>query len=244
MKLLSVFTISLIVFSGFLSNNVSAQDETGEESPFSIGADIYSNYIWRGTKFGGPSIQPSVSVTFGGFTAGIWGSYGLKTGSIFTTKGDTLSGLSSYFETDPYIAYEFPFGLSIGVTNYYYEGDFTNLSDTLGSHAFEANLGYSIKGMWVKANYIINQAGGAGSLGGDMYFELGYDFKNFGAFVGAGNGWHTLDIDGKDKFNICNIGLQATKDITVTETFTIPVTGQIVVNPDTKGIYMAVGLSF
>ncbi len=35
--------------------------------------------------------------------------------------------------------------------------------------------------------------GTAGTTGGDMYFELGYAFKYFGIYLGAGDGWHTED---------------------------------------------------
>ena len=37
---------------------VNAQDEESS-SPFSVGGDLVSSYLWRGTKFGtGPAIQP------------------------------------------------------------------------------------------------------------------------------------------------------------------------------------------
>jgi len=217
-----VYALMVLVVLAISVSNVKAQE-------FSAGVDLYSSYLWRGSKFGGPCVQPSVKLTAGGFTAGIWGSY----------------DVTGYNETDPYISYAFSSGLSIGVTDYYYEGDFTDLSDTTGSQAFEVNLGYTIKGLTLSGNYILNLAGGAGSMGGDMYFQATYAFKKFSAFVGAGNGWHTLDTDeGEDKFNICNIGIQTSKTIEITDKFSIPVTGQVVVNPDSKKIYMAVGLSF
>ena len=198
------------------------------KAQLTAGVDLYSSYVWRGTKFGGPCIQPSVKYTAEGLTAGIWGSY----------------DVTGYKETDPYISYSLPIGLSLGVTDYYYEGDLTDFSDTTGSHAFEVNLGYTLKGLTLSGNYILNQAGGAGSMGGDLYFQATYAFKSFSAFVGAGNGWHTLNKDnGDDKFNICNIGIQASKTIEVTDKFSIPVTGQIIINPDNKKIYMVVGIS-
>jgi hypothetical protein len=228
MKKLNNILICLIVMAVFLPIFVIAQEEA-KPSPFSVGADVYSSYVWRGTKFGGPCIQPSVKLTLGGFTAGVWGSY----------------DVTGYKETDPYISYALPFGLSLGVTDYYYEGDFDNLSDTAGNHAFEGNLGYTFKNLTLSANYIFNEAGGAASKGGDMYFQVTYAFKSFSAFVGAGNGWHTLNKDnGDDKFNVCNIGIQTSKTISVTDKFSIPVTGQVIVNPDNKKIYMVVGFSF
>jgi hypothetical protein len=43
----------------------------------SIGADIVSNFIWRGMKFGEAAIQPTLSVGYKGFAFEAWGSYGL-----------------------------------------------------------------------------------------------------------------------------------------------------------------------
>ncbi|HBE43636.1 MAG TPA: hypothetical protein DDW27_21060, partial [Bacteroidales bacterium] len=48
---------------------------TKKNSDFNIGMDIYSTYIWRGTKYGrGPHFQPEMKFTTGGLTTGIWGS--------------------------------------------------------------------------------------------------------------------------------------------------------------------------
>ena len=55
---------------------------------------------------------------------------------------------------------------------------------------FEINLGYSL-GAFFRCNYILNEAAGAGSAIGDMYFELGYSGSAADVFVGAGDGWHS-----------------------------------------------------
>ena len=48
------------------STPLYSQDE--ESSPFSAGADFYSSYIWRGTKFGtGPAVQPVLEFSSGFF---------------------------------------------------------------------------------------------------------------------------------------------------------------------------------
>jgi len=208
--------LAALVLTSVIASDLKAQ--------FTAGVDLYSSYVWRGSKFAGPSVQPSVKFTAGGLTAGVWGSY----------------DFSGYKETDPYISYSLPIGLSIGVTDYYYEGDITDFSDSTGSHALEVNLGYTIKGLSLAGNYIVNEAGGAASMGGDMYFQATYAFNSFSAFIGAGNGWHTSDSE----FNVCNIGIQASKSIELTDKFSIPVTGQVIVNPDKKQLFMVVGLSF
>ncbi|HNZ72294.1 MAG TPA: hypothetical protein PKJ43_06705 [Prolixibacteraceae bacterium] len=215
MKKIYALLVALVLTS-VITSDLKAQ--------FTAGVDLYSSYVWRGSKFAGPSVQPSVKFTTGGLTAGVWGSY----------------DFSGYKETDPYISYSLPIGLSIGVTDYYYEGDITDFSDSTGSHALEVNLGYTIKGLSLAGNYIVNEAGGAASMGGDMYFQATYAFSSFSAFIGAGNGWHTSDSE----FNVCNIGIQASKSIELTDKFSIPVTGQVIVNPDKKQLFMVVGLSF
>ncbi len=205
--------------------NVKAQDG-GSESGFSVGADLFSSYVWRGSQLGsGPSLQPNVQFAGGGLTLGVWGSF----------------DINGYSEADPYISYSFPFGLSLGLTDYYYPGlPLFEISDSSGSHALEINAGFSTAGLTLAANYIVNKAGGATSAGGDCYFQVDYAFRHFGVFLGAGNGWHTTDGD----FAVCNIGIGTTKEIRITESFAIPVTGQVIVNPEREQLYLVVGFSF
>ena len=124
-------------------------------------------------------------------------------------KGLTLGAWASqdfagtYNEADLYASYNFNFGLSLGITDYYYPGlEYFDFSDTTGSHAYEINLGYTIGKLSLAANYVLNQAGGAASAGGDTYVELKYDFKHFGLFAGVGNGWLTIEDPGK----VTNLG--------------------------------------
>jgi len=206
---------------------VNAQDEE-KSSLFDVGGDLVSSYLWRGTKYGtGPAIQPYLSLAVGGFEIGGWGSY------CFT--GNEAA------EADLYLSYGFDFGLSIGLTDYYFPGsDYFDYSTETGSHAFEINLGYEIKGFSIAGNYILNEAGSAGSASGDMYFEAGYGAGSFGLFVGAGDGWHSSD----GEFALCNIGVSAEKAIKITDSFSLPVSGALIWNPDREQFHVVVGVSF
>ena len=209
---------------------IQAQDSG---SPFSVGGDLVSSYLWRGTKFGsGPAIQPYLELGLGNFTIGGWGSY------CFTTNEAP--------EADLYLSYGFDFGLSVGLTDYYFPGTpYFDYSKESGAHAFEVNLGYEIGGLSIGANYFINEAGGAGTEGGDMYFELGYAFEHFGVFVGGGNGWHTVEADADESdFMVCNIGITASREIPITESFSLPISGSLILNPDTEQFHVVVGISF
>ena len=221
-KLLLRFVILIVTISLIPASKLKAQD-TSQKSNFSVGADMYSNYIWRGTKYGkGPAFQPSVKFAAGGLTIGVWGSF----------------DASGYTETDPYISYSLPFGLSLGVTDYYYPGlGGSFFSDS--SNAYELNLGYTFKGLILSANYIVNEAPVAGSSGDDVYFQASYAFKNFNLGIGAGNGWHTADKN----FNVCNITIGTGKTIAITDKFSVPVTGQLILNPDKKQLFVVVGFS-
>jgi hypothetical protein len=194
------------------------------KAQISTGVDLYSSYVWRGVKYSGPSIQPYVGYTNGGFSAGAWGS----------------AGYEGYMEMDLYAKYTFGFGLSAGLTDYYYPGNkYFDISDSTGAHGLEVNLGYTVGGLSLAANYIVNQAGGAATTGGDKYFEVGYAFDKLNLFVGAGDGWHTPD----GKFGVVNVGIGTSKEIKLSDTFSIPVKGSVILNPTTEQFYIVVGVT-
>ncbi|MDZ7693405.1 MAG: hypothetical protein U5K69_20190 [Balneolaceae bacterium] len=130
---------------------------------------------------------------------------------------------------DLYASYSFDFGLSLGITDYYYPG---SLYFDGESHAYELNGGYSSGDFSISANYILNEAAGAGSAGGDMSLQAGYG----PVFVGAGDGWHSSDGD----FALVNVGIGTSKEIEVTDTFSIPLSGSVILNPDQEQLYIVV----
>lgn len=237
-KILST-NMSVLLMTLMISASLYAQEPAEEKkSPFSLGADVVSSYVWRGSKVGtGPNIQPWLKFSTGGFTLGAWGS------SSFHFDTDVA-------EMDLYTSYTFGFGLTLGLTDYYYQGSpyFQYQGDT-ASHAFEINGVYTIKSFSLAANYIINDASNGGPAnkpgGGDMYFEANYGFKYFGVYVGAGNGWHTTYEDnGEDIFAVCNIGLKAAKEVKITDNYSLSFTGALSVNPNREQLNLVVGISF
>lgn len=214
--------ITLLFFALFAICTMSVNAQEESKSSFTAGADFYSNYVWRGSLFGqGPAFQPTVKFTSGIFTAGVWGSF----------------DASGYAEADPYFSLAIPGGISLGMTNYYYPRLGSFASDS--TSAYEINLGYATGGLSLSANYILNKASVAGSAGNDKYFQASYAFKNVSLTVGAGDGWHTSD----GKFNVCNIALGTGKEIKITDSFSIPVTGQVIFNPQKNQLFMVVGFS-
>jgi hypothetical protein len=199
-------------------------------SSWTTGADFYSSFIWRGTRQGsGPAVQPVLEFNAGLFTAGAWGSFDFR----------------DYQEVDLYLSFAFSEGLSFGIQDYYTPDlSYFDYSRSSGSHAFELNLNYSGEHVSLEADYVINEAGGVGSLGGDLYFEARVSFDYFSVFMGAGNGWHTYDSDtDKASFNVCNIGIETSKTVEITDRFSIPVIGQLIFNPDKEQMFIVVGFT-
>lgn len=197
-----------------LSPNIKAQE-------WNAGLDIYSSYIWRGAKFGsGPAFQPSVEFSSGGFAIGAWGSFSASTDEAA--------------EADLYASYGFDLGengsLTLTVTDYYFPGSSWFNGD---SHFIEPMLTLGIGSFSLTGAYMIN--GGAG----DIYLEAGLSAGAVDLFLGGGDGAYTVD----GKFNVCNIGIGTSKEIKITDSFSLPVSGAAILNPSSEQFYIVVGIS-
>lgn len=100
-----------------ISAGVSAQAAEAAKSDLSVTADIsyVSDYVFRGVKFAGASVQPSIEAAYGDLYAGAWHSNSIS---------DTNAGFDS--ETDFYAGYGYKLNdqikLDAGVTRYTYSG--------------------------------------------------------------------------------------------------------------------------
>ncbi|MBN1927216.1 MAG: hypothetical protein JW798_15390 [Prolixibacteraceae bacterium] len=232
MKKINVLLGVLLTIVAF--GQVSAQVTTG--------VDLYSSYIWRGAKFGtGPAVQPWLDVTAGGFSIGAWGS--VNTGGwdgTYATNDDGTAdidenGILKYtnpeaFEMDLYLGYSFDFGLGITVTDYYFGGEWFDFG---GNHFIEPSISFEVGDFSILGAYMF------GPDTGDAYVEAGYSIGDVGLFVGAGNGQYTSD----GGFMLCNVGVSTSKEIPITEKFSLPVSGSVILNPSTQGFFIAVGIS-
>jgi hypothetical protein len=138
-----------LLFTGLIFSMitvVNVEKSTAQEVNFNTGLDFYSTYVFRGVAFSGPSVQPYLELEAGNFTIGGWGS----------------QGYDGFQEMDLYASYDFDFGLSIGITDYYYPGSDYFDGD---SHAFEMNSGLDLGTLSLSANMVLNEAPGAGSAG-------------------------------------------------------------------------------
>ncbi len=210
-------TVFFFLLAGALSLNTQAQG-------WDTGADFVSSYVWRGTKFGtGPAVQPWAEYSTGGFAIGAWGSYGF-------TDDEAA-------EADLYASYGFDLGdasvLTVTLTDYYFPG--TNYFDG-DAHFFEPMLGVELGTFSFAGAYMI---GSDATDVSDLYLEAGLELGSVALTLGAGDGAYTMGGD----FNVCNIGIGTSKELKITDTFSIPVSGAAILNPSSEQFHIVVSLS-
>jgi len=213
MKKTLFFVASLLLLIAF-TPNIKAQE-------WSTGLDIYSSYVWRGTKFGsGPAFQPSIEFSAAGITIGGWGSYNASTDEAA--------------EADLYASYDFDLGetgsLTFAVTDYYFPG-----SDWLNSHShyIEPMVNLGLGAVSITGAYMMN--GGSG----DIYLEAAVTAGPVDITLGGGDGAYTMD----GEFSVCNIGIATSKEIKITDSFSLPVSGAAILNPSSEQFHIVVGIS-
>jgi len=235
-SLVILFAILLLVLPSM--QGLLAQDEG--KSKLDFGTDFVSRYVWRGTDFGNsPSIQPYLSWTIAGFEIGSWGS--------FATNGANMQ------EVDLYASYTFAKDMfSVGVTDYFFPdatvgmNDYFDYQDTTTGHIFEGNVGFNGTEkvpIYFNANYNFYGADKDNS----WYFELGYNgsckIVDYSLFVGATTGKGIYLTPGADGFSVINAGLGVSKDIRITEKWSLPVFAQLITNPQAQNIFFVFGFS-
>ena len=212
----------------------TAQSEKVETT---VSADVVSSYIWRGQDCGSAAIQPTLSIGYKGLSLSAWGSYPL------VDTGDAK-------EFDLTLAYATG-GFNIGITDYWFntpEDRYFLYDAHQTSHVFEANVGYDFGAASIQ--WFTNFAGNDG-LNKDgkraysSYLELNVPFKLATAewTATAGAVPYATDYYGVDGFAVTNLALKATKDIKITDSFSIPVFGQIAANPASQKAYFVFGFT-
>ena len=226
-----------------LSSTALAQDKVD----LTLKADFVNEYIWRGLKLGDVAVQPTFGVGYKGLSLTAWGSYGLS------NKDDVK-------EFDLTIGYTTG-GLNIGITDYWFsegldpDGRYFKYGAHGTNHLFEANIGYdfsSLRGFTIPVvlQWYTNFAGNdgtnkSGKRAYSSYFEASVPFRlatvDWTATVGAVP--YATTTYGTSGFAVTNLSLRATKDIRVTDSFSIPVFGQLTGNPCSQKAYLVLGFT-
>lgn len=200
-----------------------------------VGADFVTNYIWRGQKLGGISLQPAIGLTYGGFSASAWSSVGLD--------------WSDPKEIDLAVAYQIA-GLSIGVTDYYSTGEeaYLHYKARHTAHIFEGNIDYDFGFMILSWNTVF---AGSDYYSGEetkrsysSYMQVGVPFEIAGLEWSVEVGATPYRGAYAPAFAVVNVSLEGTKNICITNQLTVPVFGKLIANPTDKSFYFVAGFSF
>ena len=227
-----IFSIAIMIIA--IVAPVSAEVET------TIAADVVSEYVWRGAKCGDAAIQPTLGVSMAGIDLSLWGSVGVA--NFLDTR-----------EFDITLSYSFA-GASVGVTDYWFSvgdepyGRYFKYEKGATNHVFEAFAGYDFG--FASISWYTNFAGADYKANGDAafssYCEISAPFSLGGADWTASLGMVPFESGfyGTEGFAVTNLSLTAAKSIDMTESFSLPVSAGITVNPCTEMAYLVLGISF
>lgn len=203
-----------------------------------IAADVVSQYIWRGQDLGSAAVQPTLGVAYKGFSLTGWGSVG-----IANTDDTKEFDLTAAYTTG---------GFHVGITDYWFNtpnSKYFAYAAHETSHVFEGNIGYDFGP--VALNWYTNFAGNdgytkKGKRAYSSYVEATAPFKlaslDWTATVGAVP-YYTTFYGKANGFAVTNVSLKASKDIRVTDSWSIPLFAAINTNPSTQKAYFVVGFT-
>lgn len=200
-------------------------------------ADVVSNYIWRGQNLGHVSFQPEMSVGWKGLSLTAWGSVG-------------LTGHNDASEIDLTLSYKTG-GLSLGIVDYwndehdkryfYYKKDGTG-------HSFEGFLSYDfgpVSASWQTFFAGKDYQEDSGKRAWSSYFEVEAPFRLVTCDWEATAGlvpWASGEYE-TNGFSVTYLSLRATKDIKITQSFSLPLFGQLIANPASQHFYFVAGFT-
>ena len=231
-KIEKIALTAIVLFAG--AATMEAQDNVVT----TISTDVVNQYYWRGQDLGDVSLQPTLGIAYKGLSLSAWGNVGLS------DKDDTK-------EFDLTAAYTIG-GFHAGVTDYWFNTPnekYFNYKNGETSHVFEANVGYDFGP--VALQWYTNFGGNdglnkSGNRAYSSYVEASAPFKlggcSWNATIGAVP-YATSFYSEADGFAVTNISVKATKDIKITDSFSVPIFGQIACNPSNEKAYFVFGFT-
>lgn len=245
MKDFFLLIAALLVFTNVMlaQNDDPDSDQDTNESEFAFGADVVSRYIWRGLDLGSdPAVQPYFFWNKGGFSIGTWGSYGFNGGFA---EVDLMASYQYKFITIALTDFFFP------VENFNYNNRYFNYKSGETTHAIEGSIKLS-----GPEKFPLGFLAGTVFYGNDLdaqnkniystYLELSYPIQvqniNIETFIGGViNDKPNLYADGA---GVINLGFKASKQIKVSDEYSLGAFFSMVINPKYENVHLIFGLNF
>jgi len=218
-----------------MSKPVSAQGSVNLE------ADIVSNFVWRGQVLSAsPNIQPSFSWTSGNeiFTVGTWGSFGM---TDFFTEIDLFVSAQAGGFTFTLLDY---FTQDAGFTIPY-----TDWKQRSTGHVLEGLLEYDFNG-----RLPLHLTWGTFLYGADLdeqdknafssYLEIAWNLEIDNTPLSIFAGFTPWAGAYAEKAYPVNLGLSTSKELKITESYSLPISGTLGYNPFDDRAYLFIAISF
>lgn len=229
-----------IMMTLFISSSAFAQEEKKFELTPAV--DIVSSYVWRGAYQTGAAIQPTLTASYAGLSLAVWGS------TDFSTSSDEFRSK----EFDLALSYE-KNGFTVLVNDYWWSGEGARYGRYSTDHYFEGMIGYHFgESFPLSLSWSTFFAGGDKDEKGDQnfstYIEAGYEFDVWGVkatpAIGISPWTGMYNKEGKEGFSVPSISLAVSKDIKITDSFSLPLFSEVIVSPENDDVFLVVGLSF
>lgn len=241
-----------VVFSMASSTLVNAQEEEDSKVSFSVQGDLVSSYIWRGFYQTGASFQPTLSLGVGNFSLTAWGSTDFQ--------GANSTSAAAAKEIDLTAAYTFgSAGPTLSVASLWWAGQgaghYFNFKSHETAHHFDLGLAYTlpIEKFPLSIAWNLMFAGADKNDKGEQnyssYVELNFPFTVKGVDLNATCGMLPYDAgvttygDVNNGFAVTNVALKATKEIKITDSFSLPIFTQAIWNPCMEDAHLVLGIS-
>ena len=254
-KSINMKTRLAMLVAGLLVAAVSATAQQKPEAEAQ--ADLVSQYLWRGLVKSGISLQPQMKLSWQGAYASVMGSKGFD-------KDDAE-------EIDLSLGYKFPFGLNIGVNDYWETGITENdLYFEYGkdntAHRLEGNIGYTCKYGSLQAYCIFygHDTKLEGEQAYSTYIELTVPFRLGGIDWTAKAGMTPMESAGSPRIVVPKSGplymivgdytyadgpacvlasVRASKDLQLGHGLSMPVYAELNINPYLQTAHVVGGIA-
>jgi len=230
----------IVLLSLLLIPSINAQD--GVEAD--LGVDFVSSYVWRGIKQTGFSVQPTLGLSYKGLSISSWASTDIASGN---DKG--------FKEVDFTLGYSIK-GLNLAITDYWWDGEgthryFSGAENGYSGHLLEGTIGYTLPESFPLSLTWNTFFLGKGNKKEDgknsysTYVELSYPFSISSIDMGLALGFTPWEssVYVTDNFKVTNIMLHAGTDIKFSDSFSLPIYGNIIFNPAVEDVHFVFGIT-
>lgn len=233
-KALFTLLAALLVLPSF------AQDEIEG----TLGTDFVSSYLWRGQKYGGPSLQPTAGLAWKGLSLETWGSFAIAPNAKYDGSDEEIDVTLGYEVSNFNIALTDYYNFNCGHPFFKYGG--------LGksAHFFEASVGYDfgfLQATWSTCFAGEDGLNNSGNRAYSSYLQLDAPFTlgkiDWTASLGAvPYGTDYYSYDQSSGFHINQVALKGEYTIEFPH-FQLPVFGQLMANPSSRDLFYSIGIT-